>query len=180
MQDTKKAKYFNKNDQVILTKEKKKNINFDFILPAAVLLLSGFGLLIIYSATKFSMPNSVTDPTFYLKKQGYWLIGSIVVFALLQFINYRALSRFWWILLIIVVAMLVGVLLFGYEVNGSKSWIDLKISSVQPSEFAKILMVVVIASLLSKWPREKVNNVGFKKVSVSLLAAIFIIVLVSA
>ena len=49
---------------------------------------------------------------------------------------------------------------------------------MQPSEFAKILMVVVIASLLSKWPREKVNNVGFKKVAFSLLAALLIIMLV--
>jgi rod shape-determining protein RodA len=178
MQDTNRDKYFIKNDQVILSEKKKRSINFDFILPAAVFLLSGFGLLIIYSATKFSMPNNVTDPAFYLKKQGFWLIGAVVVFALLQFINYRVLSGAWWILLIIAAAMLVAVLFFGYEVNGSKSWINLKISSVQPSEFAKILMVVVIASLLSKWPREKVNNVGFKKVAFSLLAAMLIIMLV--
>jgi rod shape-determining protein RodA len=178
MQDTNRDKYFIKNDQVILSEKKKRSINFDFILPAAVFLLSGFGLLIIYSATKFSMPNNVTDPAFYLKKQGFWLIGAVVVFALLQFINYRVLSGAWWILLIIAALMLVAVLFFGYEVNGSKSWINLKISSVQPSEFAKILMVVVIASLLSKWPREKVNNVGFKKVAFSLLAAMLIIMLV--
>jgi rod shape determining protein RodA len=178
MNDTTKDKYFNKDEVVILQKEKKRGSSFDFILPAAVFLLSGFGLLIIYSATKLSMPNSVTDPAFYLKKQGFWLIGAIVVFVLMQFINYRVLSRYWWVLLIVVVAMLVGVLLFGYEVNGSKSWINLGISSVQPSEFAKVLMVVVTSSLLSKWPREKVNNVGIKKVAFSLLAAVAIIVLV--
>jgi len=101
-----------------------------------------------------------------------------VVFALMQFINYRVLSRFWWVSLIAIVAMLAAVLIFGYEVNGSKSWIDLGISSVQPSEFAKILMVLVIAALLSKWPREKVNYVGFKKVGLSLVAAMLIIVMV--
>ena len=112
MQDTNRDKYFIKNDQVILSEKKKRSINFDFILPAAVFLLSGFGLLIIYSATKFSMPNNVTDPAFYLKKQGFWLIGAVVVFALLQFINYRVLSVAWWILLIIAAAMLVAVLFF--------------------------------------------------------------------
>jgi cell division protein FtsW (lipid II flippase) len=178
MKDIPKDKYFNKDEVVILQKEKKRGSSFDFILPAAVFLLSGFGLLIIYSATKFSMPNNVTDPAFYLKKQGFWLIGAIVVFILMQFINYRALSRFWWVLLIAAVAMLVAVLLFGYEVNGSKSWLNLGISSVQPSEFAKILMVVITSALLSKWPREKVNTVGFKKVAFSLLAALIIIVLV--
>jgi len=178
MHDTTKDKYFKNNDTVILPEEKKKSINFDFILPAAVFLLSGFGLLIIYSATKFSMPKGVTDPDFYLKKQGFWLIGAVVVFVLLQFINYRVLSRFWWVLLIVVVALLVTVLFFGYEVNGSKSWLNLGISSIQPSEFAKILMVVVTSALLSKWPREKVNTVGFKKVALSLLVALIIIALV--
>jgi len=100
------------------------------------------------------------------------------VFILMQFINYRVLSRFWWVFLIAVVAMLAAVLLFGYEVNGSKSWLNLGISSIQPSEFAKILMVVVTSALLSKWPREKVNTVGFKKVALSLLAALIIIALV--
>ena len=122
------------------------------------------------------MPNNVTDPAFYLKKQGLWLIGAIVVFALLQFINYRVLFRGLW-LLIVAAAMLVAVLFFGYEVNGSKSWIDLKISSVQPSEFAKILMVVVIQHRCFQKSPEKVNNVGFKKVALSLLAAMLIIVL---
>ena len=178
MRDRAKDKYFNKDEAVLLSDKKKRGTNFDFILPAAVFLLSGFGLLIIYSATKFSMPNNVTDPAFYLKKQGFWLIGAVVVFILMQFMNYRVLSRFWWVLLIVVVAMLAAVLLFGYVVNGSKSWLNLGISSIQPSEFAKILMVVVTSALLSKWPREKVNTVGFKKVSLSLLAALIIIALV--
>ncbi len=178
MNDKPKNKYFNADETVILPSKKKGGINFDFLLPAAVFLLSGFGLLIIYSATKFSMPYGVTDPAFYLKKQGFWLIGAVVVFILMQFMNYRILSQFWWVIFIAVVVMLVIVLFFGYEVNGSKSWLDLGISSVQPSEFAKILMVVVTSALLSKWPREKVNTVGFKKVGLSLLAAVVIIVLV--
>ena len=66
MIDTPKNKYFNEDETVILPSKKKSGTSFDFILPAAVFLLSGFGLLIIYSATKFSMPYGVTDPAFYL------------------------------------------------------------------------------------------------------------------
>ena len=53
----------NKNldfDFETLEDEKKGKPMFDFLLPIAVFLLSGFGLLIIYSATKFSMPGGVT------------------------------------------------------------------------------------------------------------------------
>ena len=155
-----------------------KRTRFDFILPALVILLSTFGLLIIYSATKISMPKNVTDPMFYLKKQGFFLIAAVVIFIIIQFINYRLITRLWWTFLILIIALLVSVLLFGYEVNGSKSWIDLKFTSIQPSEFSKILMVLVNAAVLSKWPREKTNSVGFKKVALSLLVAVLCMVLV--
>ncbi|MBN1299099.1 MAG: rod shape-determining protein RodA, partial [Actinobacteria bacterium] len=161
-----------------INEKKKRVLRFDFILPLLVFLLSGFGVLIIYSATKYSMPNDVSDPMFYLKKQGFWLIGAAAVFVIIQFTNYRFLKKIWWLPLIFIIGLLVGVLIFGYEVNGSKSWIDLKISSIQPSEFSKILMVLVNAVILSKWPRQKSNSVGFKKVALSLLVAVMCIILV--
>ncbi len=161
-----------------LDNRRNKKTRFDFILPALVFLLSLFGLLIIYSATRYSMPNNVTDPMFYLKKQGFFLIAAAVVFILIQFTNYRFITKLWWALLIIIIALLTGVLLFGYVVNGSKSWIDLKFTSIQPSEFSKVLMVLVNAAILSKWPREKTNSVGFKKVALSLLVAVLCMVLV--
>ena len=78
----------NKNlsfDFEVAEDEKKGKLMFDFILPIAVFLLSGFGLLIIYSATKFSMPGGVTDPMYYLKRQGYGLIAAAVIFVVIQF-----------------------------------------------------------------------------------------------
>jgi rod shape determining protein RodA len=152
--------------------EKKEKVMFDLILPIAVFLISGFGLLIIYSATKFSMPGGVTDPMYYLKRQGYGLIAGVVIFVIIQFFNYRLAQKFWWIFFLINIAILGAVLIFGYEVHGSKSWIDLKIFPAQPSELAKVLMVVSVAALLSKWPREKENRVGLKKVALSLIAAV--------
>src|SRR5665811_519808 len=135
----------NKNlgfDLEILEDEKKGKLMFDFILPIAVFLLSGFGLLIIYSATKFSMPDGVTDPMYYLKRQGYGLLAAAVIFVVIQFFNYRIAQKFWWIFFLLNIAILGAVLAFGYEVNGSKSWIDLKLFPIQPSELAKILMVI--------------------------------------
>jgi len=178
MQDSAKKSYLNGKNIILEDEGKKSRFNFDLILPIAVFLLAGFGVLIIYSATKYSMPDGVADPMYYFKRQGYWLIGAIVVFVLLQFINYRALARFWWVFLSFSIIMLIAVLIFGYEVNNSRSWLDLKFFNAQPSELAKILMVMVIATILSKWPREKVERVGFKKVAFSLLAASATIILV--
>lgn len=158
-------------------KEKRK-IKFDFILFFAVILISTVGVLVIYSATRYSMPGGVSDSMYYLKKQALWLGAAIIVSILIQFINYRVLKKCWWIFLIIIVTSLVLVLVIGYEVYGSKSWIDLKLFSIQPSEFSKVFMVIVVSAVLSKWSREKKNRVGFKKVSLSLIAALICTVLV--
>ena len=171
----------NKNsgfDLEVAEDEKKRKFMFDFILPIAVFLISGFGLLIIYSATKFSMPGGVTDPMYYLKRQGYGLLAAVVIFVVIQFFNYRFAQKFWWIIFLLNIAILGAVFAFGYEVHGSKSWIDLKLFPIQPSELAKILMVISVAALLSKWPREKENKVGLKKVALSLFAAAVSMVLV--
>jgi rod shape determining protein RodA len=159
-------------DFEIIEDVKENKTMFDFLLPVAVFLLSGFGLLIIYSATKFSMPDGVTDPMYYLKKQGYGLIAAAVLFVVIQFFNYRIIQKLWWVFFLINILILGAVLAFGYEVHGSKSWIDLKLFGIQPSELAKILMVISVAALLSKWPREKENKVGLKKVALSFFAAI--------
>ncbi len=178
MKDTFKNIWIEKNKITILDEKKKQGFNFDFILPVTALLLSGFGVLMIYSATRFSMPDGATDPMYYFRRQGFWLIASLAVFILIQFINYKRIQRFWWVFLAVLVAMLVSVLIFGYEVSGSKSWIDMRFFSIQPSESAKILMVITTSAVLAKWPREKINRVGFKKVAISLLIAIISIVLV--
>ncbi|MBM3706620.1 MAG: hypothetical protein FJW66_08865, partial [Actinobacteria bacterium] len=173
------TKSFFINGKSLIEEEKKKSsLKFDYILPIAVVLLSGFGLLIIYSATRYGLPESTVDPMYYLKRQGYFLAGAVIAFILIQLINYRVLAKIWWVFFLISIGALISVIFFGYEVHGSKSWIDFKLFSVQPSEFSKIFMVIAVASLLSKWPREKTSGVGFKKVILSLLTALVSIVLV--
>ncbi|OQA22523.1 MAG: Rod shape-determining protein RodA [Actinobacteria bacterium ADurb.Bin346] len=178
MRDFQKKSFLIKQEIIIEDDGKKSRSNLEIILPLAVFLLAGFGVLIIYSATRYSMPEGVSDPMYYFKRQGYWLIGAAVMFILLQFMNYRSLWKFWWVFLVISALILAAVSIFGYEVNYSKSWIDLKLFSAQPSELSKILLVLVTAAILSKWPREKVESVSFKKVAFSLLAAIVPIVLI--
>lgn len=178
MKDTLKNSFFNDREPVIQDERIKKRFSFDLILPITALLLSVVGVLMIYSATRFSMPDGATDPMHYFRRQGLWLIASITAFVIIQFINYKKIQRFWWIFLVLLVVFLGSVLIFGYEVSGSKSWIDLGFSSIQPSEFSKVLMVITTSAILAKWPREKIYRVGFKKVIISLLIAVVSIILV--
>jgi rod shape determining protein RodA len=156
----------------------KRKIRFDFVLLFMVIAISSFGVLIIYSATRETLPGGVTDPQSYLNKQLIGLAIGMVLFAALQFINYRKIRKFWWLAFIAGILLLVAVLIFGYEVYGSKSWIDLKFFSVQPSELSKIFMVVSLAAVMSKWRREKVYQVKFKKVAISFVMTLIFMALV--
>lgn len=160
------------------SKKSRRNQRFDIMLFLAVLLIASFGILIIYSATRNSMPGGVTDPAYYLKRQSIFLGAGVLLFAGLQFVNYRKIKDFWWIAAGIGIILLVAVLIFGYEVNNSRSWIDLGLFPIQPAEFSKIFMIITISALLSKRKTEKENYVSFKKVLLASIAAVIYIVLV--
>jgi len=156
----------------------KRAINYDFVLFFIVLVVSSFGVLIIYSATRETLPGGVTDPQYYLKKQLIYLAAGILLFIAVQFINYRKIERYWWLFLVAGFVSLTYVLMFGYEVHGSKSWIDLGFTTVQPSEFSKIFMVICLAAVLSKWKKEKEHRITFKKVVFSLVVALSFVAMV--
>ena len=160
------------------SKRGNRTFRFDILFFLAVLLISTFGVLIVYSATRSSMPGGVVDPAYYLKRQSIFLGAAIMIFAGIQFINYKKIRDLWWIAAAAGVISLVAVLIFGYEVNGSKSWIDLGLFPVQPSEFSKISMIVTISALLAKRRTEKENHISFKKVALASLSAVVFIVLV--
>jgi rod shape determining protein RodA len=171
-----KNNYVNTNfEDADLGTVKKRTLKFDIILMLCVLILSGIGVLVIYSATKYSLQS---DSMFYLKKQLIFLAVSIAVFIGLLTFNYRKLKNIWILIFILNIASLVSVLLFGYEVNSNKGWIDLKFTSIQPSEFSKILMVICLAAVFSKWKAEKKSFVGFKKVILSFFITFSTILLI--
>jgi len=155
-----------------LKMDKKRSFRFDFTLFFAVLALSGFGLLVIYSATRYSLPGGVSDPAFYLKKQAYSFAVGLVAFIVLLFIDYKKIKGWWPLVFMLSTALLISPLVFGFEVHGTKSWINLGATTLQPSEISKVLMVVCIAAVFSRWKGERENRVGLKKVALSLVVAV--------
>ncbi|MCL4386406.1 MAG: rod shape-determining protein RodA [Actinobacteria bacterium] len=163
-------------ENVNLDKTKRKYLKFDIVLFLCVIILSSFGTLVIYSATKFSLPAN--DSMFYFKKQLIFLAVSLFVFVAFLTFDYRKLKKIWIIIYLLNLVGLVSVLLFGYEVNSNKGWINLKFTSIQPSEFSKILIIICLAAVFSRWQTEKKSFVGFKKVILSVFIAFSTIILI--
>lgn len=109
-----------------------------------VFALSFIGIVVIGSA----VPGAG-----YQSKQIIGLAGSIVFMVILSVINYNSLLKLHWLIYVVCLGLLIVVLLFGKNVNGATRWIEITDSiSVQPSEFAKILMITFWAWLLGHNP----------------------------
>jgi len=132
-----------------------KKLASDRLLFGSVVLLVGTGLLMIYSASAVQLSVAtgsapVSANVFVLKQTLAVVFGTLLAFAAMSF-DYRRLDdpRFVAGLLVAVSIALVAVL-FRAPVNGARRWLALGIMSVQPSEFAKLAVVVALAALLSR------------------------------
>ena len=129
---------------------KLKNYNFRLIL--LMLVICGLGIAIIGSA------NDGSDNRAVLKQA----IGMVIGFSgmiVISLIDYGWILKFYWLIYVFNVGLLSAVLLIGSSHHGAKRWIDITDGlTIQPSEFAKIFMILFLAKFLtvnkeriSKW-----------------------------
>ena len=130
--------------------------SFDFILLALVIALAAFGLLMIGSAT--GLGEGHFSGVFI--NQLIFLVTGIGILLLMAFINYEFISKFYIPIYIVNIALLI-IVLFMPDTRGVARWIGMEIGGfefgIQPSEFAKIFMIVVLAKIVDKY-RDKINN----------------------
>ena len=119
---------------------------FDVALAGAIVLIGAFGCLMIYTATRDSLEAQGISPTYYLKKQAIFLIIGLVVMVGVAAIDYRKLRD--WALLIygFTVLTLLAVFAVGHKSKGSQAWFQIGSYQLEPSEFAKIGLILALAA----------------------------------
>ncbi|MGY2704391.1 rod shape-determining protein RodA [Nocardioides sp. HB32] len=117
----------------------------DWILLIAVLALVTLGSLLVWSATSHREDLTGADPTAYLKKQLVNVVIGLVLMVLVIATDHRWVRIMAPLVYLASVAGLVLVLAMGSTVNGSRSWLQLGGMSIQPSEFAKLAVVIGMA-----------------------------------
>ena len=137
-----------------------KNINWAVICILFVFFLTGCAVL--YSASGGDLNSLV-------KNHIIKFIFSSAVFVFILLINYKFINRLSLFFYLMSVASLIFLIFFGIESAGSKRWISLGFFSIQPSEFAKVFLVLAIAKYYSEVAYIK-NN--------SLIKSIFPILLI--
>jgi cell division protein FtsW len=136
----------------------------DGVLGALVVALLGFGVVMVFSASSVDATVTFGDPYFYLRRQSYFaLIGLGIVLAVSR-IDYQRWRAFGWtygILALVTVLMVASVAGLGHQGGGAARWLKLGPVHVQPSEMAKVSLVLWLGySLAKKQARVKSFSVG--------------------
>lgn len=122
----------------------------DLVLVITYLFISAVGLLMVYSATAPGLTAQGLDPTSELKEQAIFVVIGFIVFAIVSSIDLTEIKGFAGPIYAISIALLVLVLSPLGESEGlAQRWIDLGLLQFQPSEVAKIAVVLMLASVLA-------------------------------
>lgn len=131
-------------------KEKSQTWEIDYALIALLLILAGLGLGMVASASIAISEKRFGDPLHYFFRQAFALgLGAFAAFVVLK-IPLWVWRKHRGTLFIIGLILLVLVLGFGREINGSKRWLPLGIMNFQVSEFMKMVVVVFMAGYLTR------------------------------
>ena len=140
--------------------------DYKFSLIILVVAISILGVLAVGSA----------KPA-YQSKQILGLGIGLVVMVIISLIDYVWILNFYWLIYLFSIVILAVVLVFGTEVNGATRWIDLGFTTFQPSELAKILLILFFAKFIME--HEEDISDKFTIIKYAILAGIPLVLIVS-
>lgn len=149
-----------------------KDFKIDKVLIITTALLILFGLIMVYSSTMILAKERYGDSFYFLKKQILWLVVGLIITAVISSLKYPLYLKQKMVITVLTLAILglIAVFFLG-KVNNSYRWIRFAGLSLQPSEFAKIAIVLYLAYVLSR----KSNDINETRKLLLLLIPFFIV-----
>ena len=136
-------------------KTKKKTDYYDYSLLAVIILLTCFGLVMLYSTSSYMAELNYGDDMYYFKKQAAISFGCIIIALGISQIDYHILTKFTGVLYGMAAILMVLVKTpLGRTANGARRWLNLGPLSFQPSEIAKIAVIVCLSYMIVNMGRK--------------------------
>jgi rod shape determining protein RodA len=155
--------------------EKAPIRHLDPTLMVLALMLAAFGALMIYSATSSRLQADGFPPRYYLDRQLIFTVVGVVAMTVLALFSYRRLKAWAWLAYGVAVSLLVAVLSpLGNTVAGAQRWIAIGIFQIQPSEAAKLAVIITLAAVLAERKGDPTTIDVFKCIVLVALPAIFV------
>ena len=151
----KKTILHHSSDKEIFLKGKIPLFDIPFLILS--LLLSVFGSLMVFSAGSAYAEFRYDDPFFFTKRQILWLILGIAIMLVASRIKPEFYFKITPFLYGITLILLLLVLAVGFVGNGAQRWISIGPLTIQPSEIAKMTIVMMLAYYFSKWGKKALD-----------------------
>jgi cell division protein FtsW len=131
--------------------EIKKQQGWDYILLLVTLILTGMGLVMVFSSSSMLAQQRFGDPYFFFRPQAIYALIGLAIMLAVKHIPYQLFTRLAYLFLLGTLAALVLVIIpeIGHRVGGSSRWLRLGGYSFQPSEPAKMTLVIYLAYSLA-------------------------------
>ncbi|MDP4085685.1 MAG: FtsW/RodA/SpoVE family cell cycle protein [Bacillota bacterium] len=126
---------------------------YDYSIIMAIILLSAFGLVMVYSASMASAVQRYNVPSdFFYQKQKLFLLGAAIVFVISALFPYKAMksNKFLSPLVLFSLLGLGALFVFGHVAGNAQSWFKIGPLSIQPSEFVKLCVIIYLAAVYAK------------------------------
>lgn len=123
--------------------------HFDLVLALAVVAISAFGSLMVYTATRDSLQAQGLSPQYYFKKQAIFMVAGFAIMIAVAAVDYRRYRDWAAPIYGLSILALLGVYVVGHKTKGAQAWFQFGSYQVEPSEFAKIALIVALASYLA-------------------------------
>jgi cell division protein FtsW len=133
--------------------EKKKWKSYDYSLIITIVLLSLFGLVMIFSASMVSTIQWYeVESDYFFKKQRFIMLTSLVIFVFFAMAPYRWWSQKFILIPIMLcsIGVLGGLLVYGHVAGNAQSWINIGPIRIQPSEFVKTIVIIYLSATYAK------------------------------
>jgi rod shape determining protein RodA len=128
-------------------------LRFDYVQAICTLFVAALGVLMVYSATRDNFALVGYDTTFYLKRQAGYVIVGAVVMGILAVLDYHWLEHASAVIYIVVILGLLSMFVIGSSALGATRWLQLGPVQIQPSAFATLGLIVIIATYCSRRPK---------------------------
>ena len=132
----------------------------DALLLILVIFLAVFGLVFLYSASSYNGRVRFHDSFYYFKKQLFATALGLAAMYVVSETDYHFWVSLAPVVYLMSVVLSTAVLLVGQEINGSKRWLSLGPLSFQPSEFAKVAVILFLAWQIDR-SRKKTSGIWF-------------------
>lgn len=147
----------------------------DYQLAFVTIAMVLFGLVMIFSASSYRAVLNGLESTYFVKRQAVFAVLGIFAMIVSSRFNYRALRKFARLAMAVSIALLVVVLIIGASSHGAVRWIEIAGIQFQPSEVAKVALVIYVAHMCTAKPSLLMDIKGLIKLyTIPLLCIILI------